>query len=446
MISEALAAFAAKVSRERVPPQVRRRARHLILDAAGCAAAARRFDFAAPSLAAIAELGGGGRRAVIGERALRLPLRDAVLANGLLAHGLDYDDTHTEGIVHLTASVFPTALGVAAELGASGAELLAAYIAGVEAGARLASVARGAFHEAGFHPTGVVGAFACAIAAAKLYGLTPEQCVHAQGVALSVAAGSLEFLEDGAWTKRLHPGWAGVGGISAAVLARHGFVAPRAAYEGRYGLFHLFLKEPHDGARATAGLGTTWETMRVAVKPFPACHFVHAFADAALALRRGGADPARIERITALVPREVVATVCEPAANKRRPANDYDAKFSVPYVIAASLVAGRFGLAELEPAALGDPRILELAAKVGYEIDPRSGFPAHYSGEVVLHMTGGATLRHREQVNRGSAERPLSEAEIEAKFFDNGGSRAVRDAVLGMEEMSARELEDILSQ
>ena len=446
MISETLAAFAAKVSRERVPPQVRRRARHLILDAAGCAAAARRFDFAAPSLAAIAELGGSGSRAVIGGEALRLPLRDAVLANGLLAHGLDYDDTHTEGIVHLTASVFPTALGVAAELGASGAELLAAYIAGVEAGARLASVAKGAFHQAGFHPTGVVGAFACAIAAAKLYGLTPQQCVQAQGVALSLAAGSLEFLEDGAWTKRLHPGWAGVSGISAAVMARHGFVAPRAAYEGRYGLFNLFLKEPHDLARATAGLGTTWETMHVAVKPFPACHFVHAFADAALALRRGGADPARIERITALVPREVVSTVCEPAANKRRPANDYDARFSVPYVVAASLVAGRFGLAELEPAALRDPRILELAAKVSYDIDPRSGFPAHYSGEVLLHMAGGATLRHREQVNRGNAERPLSEAEIEAKFLDNGGSRAVRDAVLGMEETSARELEDILSQ
>jgi 2-methylcitrate dehydratase PrpD len=443
MISDALAAFAASLTPARVPEEVRRRARHLVLDAAGCAAGARRFDFAAASLAGIAELAGEGRRAVIGERR-RLPLRDAVLANGLLVHGLDYDDTHSEGIVHLTASVFPAALGVAAELDASGEALLLAYVAGVEAGARLASVAQGGFHQAGFHPTGLVGAFACAIAAAKLYGLTAEQCVHAQGVALSLASGSLEFLEDGAWTKRLHPGWAGVGGITAAALARRGFVAPRAAYEGRHGLFRLFLKEQRDLARATRGLNQTWETLNVAVKPFPACHFVHAFADAALALRRGGADPARIERITALVPREVVDVVCEPAANKRRPANDYDARFSVPYAIAASLVAGRFGLEELAPAALRDSRILELAGKVGYDIDPHSGFPAHYSGEVVLHLAGGAVLRHREAVNRGSADRPLADAEIEAKFFDNGGARAVRDAVLGMERLSARELEKVL--
>src|SRR5688572_22756413 len=276
-ISQLLARFVSGLRWQDIPPEVAARARHLILDAVGCALAARRFDFAKASLRGIAELGGKGDSVVIGQ-AERFPLRDAVLANGILAHGLDYDDTHTEGIAHLTAATFPAALGVASHEKASGKELLLAYIAGLEAGARLASVAKGAFHEAGFHPTSVIGAFSSALAAGRLYGLNEMELTHAQGVALSTAAGSLQFIQDGAWTKRFHAGWAGVGGITAAAIARHGFIAPVEAYEGRFGLYKAYLKKEVDTARATSGLGETWEVMNIAVKPFPACHFAHAFA------------------------------------------------------------------------------------------------------------------------------------------------------------------------
>jgi 2-methylcitrate dehydratase PrpD len=452
--SATLGAFCSSLQWEDIPAPVRERAKVLILDALGCGLAARRFHFAAPALRAAAELGAGGERAVLGQAA-RLGLRDAVLANGILMHGLDYDDTHTEGIVHLTVAVLPAVLGVAAQLGLHGRELLAAYIAGVETGARIASAAKGAFHQVGFHPTGAVGAFACAIAAGKLHGLDAEGLGRAQGIALSVAAGSLEFLEDGAWTKRFHPGWAAVGGITAAVYAKHGFVAPPAPYEGRFGLYRSYLgplEAQCDRARVTRGLGQEWETLQVAVKPYPACHFVHAFADAALALHRAGLRAESVERITALVPAEVVKTVCEPAAAKRRPANDYDARFSVPYVVAASLRAGRFGLAELEDAALRDPQTLALAAKVEYEIDPSSTFPRHYCGELVVRTADGRELRHREATNRGCADRPLTDAEIEAKFADNaafGGAkdrgRRLRDAVLRLDELPARALEDAVA-
>jgi 2-methylcitrate dehydratase PrpD len=224
-VATELARFAHGLRYEAIPAEVRERAKHLMLDATGCGLAARRFDFAAPALRAAAELGGAGARGVLGQRE-RLALRDAVLANGILLHGLDYDDTHTEGVVHLTVSLLPTVLGVAAELGAHGRDLLVAYVAGMEAGARIAAVARGAFHQVGFHPTGVVGAFACAIAAAKLQGLDAAGIATAQGLALSTASGSLEFLEDGSWTKRFHPGWAGVAGTTAATFAKHGFVSP----------------------------------------------------------------------------------------------------------------------------------------------------------------------------------------------------------------------------
>jgi 2-methylcitrate dehydratase PrpD len=443
LISRDLAEFAAGLEYARIPPMVRERAKRLMLDALGCGLAAKRFDFAAASLAALTELGGRGPRAVLGHRE-RLPLRDAVLANGILMHGLDYDDTHSEGVVHLTVAVLPAVLGLGAELGKSGRELLTAYVAGLECGARVASVAKGGFHKAGFHPTGVVGAFAAAIAAGKLYGLNVSELENCQGIALSVAAGSLEFLQDGSWTKRLHAGWAGVGGITAAALARKGFVAPKAAYEGRYGLFNLYLSNAENLARATAGLGSAWETLNVAVKPFPACHFVHAFADAAIALKKKGVDPERVAALTALVPQEEVEVICEPAANKRRPANDYDAKFSLPYVVAASLRAGKFGLVELEPAALADEATLALAAKVGYRVDPDSGFPKHYSGELIVRLADGRELRHRESVNRGAADRPLGNAEVEAKFMDNAGTQLLHDVVIGLQDRTAKDLEEAI--
>ena len=455
-VSEQLGVFAAALRWEDIPPQVRTRARHLILDAVGCALAARRFDFSAQSLRAISDLSGAGESVVIGQRQ-RLPLRDAVFANGILAHGLDYDDTHSEGIVHLTVSVFPTVLAVAAHEKLQLRDLLVAYILGIEAGARLGAVAKGAFHQVGFHPTGVIGAFACALAAGRLYGLDGAQLAQAQGVALSVASGSLEFLEDGAWTKRLHPGWAGVGGIVAAAMARRGFKAPRAAYEGRFGLYASYLGARAgdcDLSRATAALGATWETMNVALKPFPACHFAHAFADAAIALHAQLPGRDQIDRITALVPEPIVKTVCEPAAAKRRPTSDYDAKFSLPYIIAASLVRGRFTLMELEEAALKDEKILSLAARVEYAIDPDSTFPRHYGGEVVVRTREGRELRHREAVNRGAADRPLSNADIVDKFMGNGTYGAsqefsceIRDAILGMEEGApARALADALGE
>jgi 2-methylcitrate dehydratase PrpD len=443
LISESLARFAHDLRAEAIPAQVRERAKHLILDATGIALASGRYDFAHKAATAISGLGGEGPVPVIG-LPLRLPARDAALLNGILVHGLDFDDTHTGGVIHATASLWPATLSAAHMRGASGADLLTAYIAGVEAATRLAAVGSGPFHQLGFHPTGLIGVFGCTLAAGMLMGLSPQALVMAQGISLSMAAGSLEFLEDGAWTKRMHPGWAAQSGITAAALARQGFVGPSRAYEGRFGLFKAYLQagiEPERWGRATAGLGDVWEVMAVAVKPLPACHFTHACSDAALALlEQHNLAISDIERIKALVPAEVVKTVCEPVANKRRPANAYDAQFSIPYLVAASLVRGRFGLAELEPEVRSDERILALCERVDYEVDPRSTFPRHYTGEVQISLKDGRTLVHREAMNRGCADQPLTNAEIVEKFEGNARlslsarqADAVREAVLGID-------------
>ena len=456
-IAQALAGFVADLRYEDIPQAVRERARYLILDAVGIAHASTQYDFAHRSLSAVTEMSGGlGDMPVIG-LATRLQLRDAMLMNGILVHGLDYDDTHAAGVIHATASTFPCALGVAANAGLDGRELLTAYVAGMEAATRLGAVAKGGFHQIGFHPTGLVGAFACALVAGRLQGLTAKQLAMAQGIALSTGAGSLEFLQDGAWTKRMHPGWAGVAGLTAATLARHGFVGPRQAYEGRFGLFASHLGQyakDIDLTLATAGLGDTWELTKVSIKPIPACHFTHGCADAASIIReKHGLKASDIQSVRALVPAEVVKTVCEPVATKQSPQNSYDAQFSIPYIVATALARGSFGLQHLDDAALADGEVLALAKKVRYEVDPASPFPKYYSGEVIVTTTDGRELRHREQVNRGASDRPLSAADIEKKFMENAKlavsprrAGELRDLVLALDDgMDGRELAEGLA-
>ena len=454
-IAQQLAEFVDTLGHESVSAEARERGCYLILDAVGIALASTQYEFSHRTLSALREFGDGASD-VIGYGA-RLALRDAVAMNGLLVHGLDYDDTHTRGVIHATASCFPTAMGVAAAVGATGREMLTAYIAGMEVATRLGAVAKGGFHQTGFHPTGLVGAFACSLIAGRLKSLTARQLASAQGIALSLASGSLEFLQDGAWTKRFHPGWAGGAGITAATLARNGFVGPKAAYEGRFGLYasHLGpLAEMCELALATDGLAKTWEVTQVAVKPIPACHFTHSCADAAISLRRTHAiRPHEIVKVRALIPAEVVKTVCEPVANKKKPQNSYDAQFSIPYAVASGLVHGRFGLAELEPEFLSDPTTLEVASKVEYETDPASAFPKYYSGEVIVILKDGREIRHREHVNRGASDRPLSAEDISAKFMENATMAVSRthaemllDAVLQLDgDMPAAQLSALLS-
>jgi 2-methylcitrate dehydratase PrpD len=454
-LSGRLAEFALGLAYEDIPETVRERARHLMLDAIGIAYASRGYHFAQATMNALVSLGAGTSPVIGGGRTLGA--RDAAIMNGVLAHGLDYDDTHSRGVIHATVSSFPLALALADQTKASGRDFLTAYVAAMETSTRLGAVAKGGFHQVGFHPTGLIGVFGATLAASRLLGLDREQSVMAQGVVLSMAGGSLEFLEDGAWTKRLHPGWAASSAITAATLAKHGFIGPRAAYEGRFGLYAAYLGAQSgaaDFSLATEALGDEWQINEVAIKPIPACHFTHAAADAAIALSRASKfDAKAIRSVEVLVPAEVVKTVCEPEANKRRPANSYDAQFSIPYIVATGLLRGRFTLDELEPAAMADREVLSLAARVHHKIDPASTFPRHYTGEVIVTLESGEILHHREAVNRGSADRPLSNAEIVAKYLDNACRTLTRDraervcaAVLGLDGAEAVDLANILSQ
>jgi 2-methylcitrate dehydratase PrpD len=422
--SATLASFVEGLRYEDIPKDIRERAKFLILDAVGIAIASTHYDFADRILAGISAMSDGGDAVVIG-KSERLPVRDAILMNGALVHGLDFDDTHMKSVVHATSISFPSALNIAENLKVSGADLLTAYIA-----------------------TGVVGHFSTALLAGKLLGLNTAQLTAAQGMAGSTAMASQEFVEDGAWNKRLHPGWAGVAGYTAASLANAGFVAPRKPYEGRYGVFKMHLGEHEVDVRyddIVDRLGDRWAVVESAIKPYPTCHFTHAIADSALTLRaRHNIEANDIVRIRALIPEEVIPVIAEPIANKKRPASDYDAKFSTQFIAATCFQRGKFGLAELEEGVLRDPAILALADKVECETDAKSEFPRYYSGGMVVSTRDGGEFVHHERINRGAGDRALSGAEIEAKFMDNAmlaasrdTAEAVRDSVLSLDRQDA---------
>jgi 2-methylcitrate dehydratase PrpD len=325
-------------------------------------------------------------------------------------------------VIHASASAVPVLLAEGRRQRASGARALAAYLLAVETDARIGLRAGGWWQKVGFHPTAVVGVFGATLAAGYLQSQNALALAYGQGLALSMAAGSMEFLEDGSWTKRFHPGWAASSGITAASLAGHGFESPLRAFEGRFGLYNTYL-----GSRAPAtdgdlfeGLGERWEMRNVALKPYPVCHFNHACGDAVIALRtEHGFTAADVDSIVVRLHRNQMPVVCEPIAAKRRPQSEYDAKFSLPFFVATCLVRGRFGLEELESGTRTDAEILALCDKITCEHSDESSFPKYFSGEVEVRLRDGRVLLRREEVNRGADARPLSQQDIEAKFFEN---------------------------
>ena len=420
-ISNTLANFTRDLSWQDIPAAVIERAKLHILDALGIALAASNYDYSYKTLTAMSGLAGEGPYPVIG-MPTRLPLRDAAQMNGFLIHALDFDDTHVPGVLHATCTALPTLLGTGQRHGISGREMLIAYLAAIETDARIGMAATGGFHRKGFHPTGVVGAYGAALAAGRAGGLTAAQLQDAQGIVLAMASGTLGFLADGSWNKRLHAGWASVVGITAAELARQGFKGTRLPYEGKYGLYDCFTEEGAviDWTACTHDLGADWEMLRIGIKPYPACHLVHSSADSMVALmHEHGFEAGDVASVRARVAADCMSLVCDPIEQKRRPASGYEAQFSIPYAIASILRHGRLTLAELESEIFTDAQILALCDKVSCEPDPESAYPKYFSAEVIVTLNDGRELSHREQINRGADERPLSAEDIIAKFRAN---------------------------
>lgn len=416
-ISESIASSVSSIRLEDIPSDVQTRARHLLLDSVGVALAASNQEFAAVTMAGLEELN-PGQTPVIGSTTT-LSKTGAAIANGLMIHGHDFDDTHIAAVSHVSASSLAAVISASAtEESISFGDLLLSYILAIEVNARLGMAVDGRFHDKGFHPTGVLGAFGSAVGVGVMRGLQVDKLVNVQGIVGSFSSGLLQFLDEGAPTKRLHPGWAANAGLHAVSLAAAGYTGPTEIYEGRFGLFRTHIQdEDAPGLEAFENLGEVWEVANVAVKPFPTCHFTHSFIDIALRLREEpNFDFDRISSISAKIHDVPGAVVCEPAADKLRPRSEYDAKFSLPYLTAAALKHGQITFSELDETARTEESVLSVAAKVDVEHDPASLYPKAFSGDLAITLDDGTTFHEAEQINRGHESRPLTNAEVAEKF------------------------------
>ena len=440
-LAQRLAAFTASLSFDALPDDVVASVCLRALDVLGIALASSRGDWAP----AVLDLAGdaGGECTVVGS-AKTAPPPLAILVNGTLAHGLDYDDTHAASITHASAVILPTVWALAEARDLDGRSAITAAAAGYEAITRLGMAASGLFHARGWHATSVCGAFAAALAAGACDRLDATQLTAALGLAGSFASGVMEHLEDGSWVKRLHPGWAGHSGALAAALARGGVPGPATILEGRFGFYRTFVNTEPD-RRPFDTLGREWEILRVGYKPYPCCHLNHAYLDCALELRRAsGVSADAIERIECRVPAGEVPIVCEPADVKRRPRTSYDAQFSLAFSVASAFIDGTVGLDTYAPARLGDPRVLALADRVSHVIDPDSAFPRSFPGWVRVRLTDGRELEARVPHGRGGPDRPLPPEALVEKFRDNA-RRALPPARVTALERAVLELDRLKS-
>lgn len=411
-VSGAFADFTLGLTLEGGPAELVRKAKAHMLDALGIALASSGFDFAGPTLAGARKLGAGSDCHAIGTGAV-LPAAGAALVNGALIHGLDFDDTHIGAIYHATAPALAASLAAGEAAGADGRNFLTSFVAGLEIGCRLGLAAKGGFHDRGFHPTALCGAFAASYAAGRLMGADRAQLVAASGLCGSMAAGVLEL--QGSWLKRMHPGWAAHSGIAATALATSGFRGPSTAFEGGHGFYHTHLGSiPSGEASPDHGLGQDWLIGGIALKPYPCCHFIHGFVDCALELR-SRVDLDDIAAIELPLAPRIHPLVSGPL----RPSEPYAAMFSTPYVVALALVTGQVDLAAFHDKGVNDPEVLALSDRTTVSKDPDSDFPVHFPGEVRLTLRSGEVVSHRVATSYGTPERPMSDADLKAKYMAN---------------------------
>lgn len=417
-VTRELTQFVTGISYAALPDEVRARVKALLLDLTGIMVRARHQAESTPSMIAAAGRLGlrGGACAVVGDADGYTPPGAAML-NGTLAHSLDFDDTHASASLHPSAPIVPAALAAAEMTGADGKALIAAIVAGYEVQIRLSLALDPAAHyDRGFHPTATCGAFGAAAAAGRLFELDAEGHAHALGIVLSMSAGSMQYLVNGAWTKRSHVGHAAMCGLIAATLAREGYQGASESLEGKWGFLHAYAPAS-DPKKAVAELGRRWETMKIAVKPYPSCRYGHAPLDGILALaRKHRIKPDEVEEVAVGVPESGWKLIGDPEPAKQSPKSVVDGQFSMAFCAAVALRKGSFAWDDYAHH-LADSATLALCKRVKTRVDPRAqvDFPGEMSGSVKIRTARG-TFETYVHVPKGEPANFLTAAELRAKF------------------------------
>ncbi len=439
------ARFSAALRIQDVPAAILDAARTNLLDTLACATAGANAP-GVPPVAALATRWGGAGEATLWASPHRLPAHHAAWVNGMMAHARDFDDTHDAAVLHAGVSVVPAALA-AAELrpDATGADLLAGVVAGLELICRLGTATTIGIIESGFIYTSLFGYFGATAAASRVLGLSEDETVNALGIVYSQAAGTHQVTRDAALTKRMQPGLAAKAAVLAVQLSQAGIRGAQEVFEGEDGLFRTYLRGRYAPDLLRQDLGRHFPMGDLSYKPYPCCRFNHTAIDAALALRPQLGDGA--DRIVARVNSQSYQAVCTPPDIRRHPRTVVQAQFSIPYTVACALIDGHVGLEHFTDAALARPDVLALSAKVQCEVDEaierdwsRSISPTHLTA-----TCGQVVYQERVDFPRGHPARAMTPAQFDAKLdscmafggvaWPGGRAAALRAAVAGVQDL-----------
>ncbi len=415
-IAEEFSSWSKTLSVKDIPEKTQSTLKFLLKDICGIILSARNENY----VKSLVETYKGSGNLVSLGHSERFDLFSSAIIAGTAAHGEDFDDTFEGNPMHVGATMIPAMLSAAQKFNLNGDQILKGLTIGSELICRLALVAPTAMHKQSFHPTAVCGTFGVAAGLSSVLDLTEKQIVSALGIAGSFTSGIIEYLAEGSWTKRVHPGWSANSGMNAALIAKSGFYGPRTVFEGEHGFFEAFaLKEiERDYSHLTDGLGNRWENQNLAFKPFACGTMAQPFVDCAIKIRKKIKNLNNISSITAKVGEGTVHRLWEPLKEKKKPSTPYSAKFSVPYCVAVGFVRGDAGLNEFNEKSINDKEILNLASKVNYEIDPNNEYPKNYTGTLICKTSENEFTEHQ-PCFRGGIKEPLTKDDIDKKYNAN---------------------------
>ena len=414
-----------------IPNEVIHKIKLIFMDSLGLIFASRNEDYIKAIKNSFTDIG----NCTVPGHLEKLCPSDAIVLNGTAIHGEDFDDTFEGTPVHVGSVMCSSLLTAAEYYKLKPKEILKGLAVGSELMCRLALVSPMAIHKQGFHPTAILGAFGASIGISKILKNNVLQTTSSLGIVGSMASGIIEYLAEGTWTKRLHPGWAGASGWKSAHLGKNNFKGPRTVFDGENGVFNSFAdsKIIPDFKKLTDDLGSYWHTNNLAIKPFACGTMTQPFIDCAIKAREKINDLNEIKSIICKVGEGTVHRLWEPLSEKRKPTTPYSAKFSVPFCIAVGLYFGKAGLLEFTEEQIRNHKILNLCSKISYEIDPKNEYPKNYSGEINIILNNSQVIQETQPSLRGGKLFPLAEKEVEEKFFDN----------LKFSNLSSREIDNV---
>ena len=414
-ITKRLAKFCAELRFDRLPAEVVDRAKYFALDFVGVAARGSLENSTKAMYQFIKSLGPTTKGGVIIGTKMRTPYHYAALANGTSSHSLELDDVNNEASLHPGVAIFPAAFAACEMANKNGKRLIEGVVLGYDVMIRLGKALGPREHYSrGFHPTGTCGTFGATATAAKILGLNEAQMVNAFGIDGSQAAGSMEFLTQGVWTKRMHPGWAAHNGIIASLLAKKGFKGPSTIIEGRNGFLHAYSghAEPH---KVLEGIGSSFEIMRTSIKPHACCRYKQPPIDGILKImRENRLKPDDVEEVTLGILKAGFPIIVTPKELKYNPQSMVDAQFSMPFGAAIALLYGEASLNQYREKIIHSSEVKGMMKRVQCVENPEleKVYPKQWPATVDIKIKDGRMFSTRIDYPKGDPENPLSWEEL----------------------------------